>query len=367
MPLKIDTCRSIRKENLKILQSKIKYYMWPYLTNLPTNPKMRPIADIIKRTVITGRTAYMIHEMKESGTKSHQTLFKDARKQFHEYYITDEMLFNQELGVYLNGRKNAPSVLNNTETYYALLWILGLVDDITDFETPCSSDIFSFLLYSREYFESLCLIRPVDEILKMIDLYYVYNCNAEKLGLDRQIIRCRVMGLMWVLNMCEWNSPEFQKYLRPKSASPTKKRYYAPIFTGRKTTLYKPLVEDTTSISVIFRNCTRLSDYISRHSVTLNIFLSDADIAAAISFYIIQIGEAIYDLSAEYRKQTSTIIDWGRFIRCRNTIAHRYEDMDKTIIWSIAKDYIPNLKMFCERQLVEGMDECDYENKNETL
>lgn len=98
------------------------------------------------------------------------------------------------------------------ESYWALCWVLGLVDDISDGGILCNCDsAMSFVLStsSVEEFKSRCKLRSKSEILDMEDLYFRYewaineckiNPNASMGNLNASVVHERYRGLRWVLS-----------------------------------------------------------------------------------------------------------------------------------------------------------------------
>ncbi len=64
------------------------------------------------------------------------------------------------------------------ETYWAVVWALGLVEDISDGGTMCDCQkAIQFIAESASYdaFKENCRLRDTEEILDMLDLYYRYH------------------------------------------------------------------------------------------------------------------------------------------------------------------------------------------------
>jgi hypothetical protein len=105
------------------------------------------------------------------------------------------------------------------ESYWALVWALRLVEDITDAENICDCPQavrFVSQCGSFEEFKSKCTLRSADEIMDMLDLYYRYHwavVQHEKIdrkcpigGLNSDAVFERRRGLEWlVCDTEDWN------------------------------------------------------------------------------------------------------------------------------------------------------------------
>ena len=103
------------------------------------------------------------------------------------------------------------------ETYWAICWYLGLIDDIKDASRLCDcNEAISFVMTSKsiEDFKSKCSPRSLREILDMEDLYYRYNwtINNKKIDPNTKIgnlnasnVIERRRGLEWIIsNVDDW-------------------------------------------------------------------------------------------------------------------------------------------------------------------
>ena len=105
------------------------------------------------------------------------------------------------------------------ESYWTLVWALGLVDDITDAENICDCpQAVRFVSQSGSYeeFREKCSLRSADEIMDMLDLYYRYHwavVQHESIdtkcpigGLNNDAVSERRRGLEWlVCDTADWN------------------------------------------------------------------------------------------------------------------------------------------------------------------
>ena len=97
------------------------------------------------------------------------------------------------------------------ETYWSLVWALGLVEDISDASNICDCN-YAIKLFnesnSYEDFKSKCKLREVNEILDMLDLYYRYHwaCVEKRIkpetsigNLNSSVVIERRRGLEWII------------------------------------------------------------------------------------------------------------------------------------------------------------------------
>lgn len=74
------------------------------------------------------------------------------------------------------------------ETFWAIFWALGFVDDISDASKLCDCLQAIQLIANNnsiEEFKNKCKLRDVEEILDMLDLYYRYHwVTVEKMFIN---------------------------------------------------------------------------------------------------------------------------------------------------------------------------------------
>lgn len=116
------------------------------------------------------------------------------------------------------------------------------------------------------------------------------------------------------------------------------------------------LQPDQQRIEHIREYCIAIANTVRRYGDTFAAFDNDADYQRSVSFCILQIGELSAGLSAAYKQETASRIQWGPIKGMRNLVAHSYGSMDREIIWETAVNDIPVLLAFCEEQLAEDIE-----------
>lgn len=148
----------------------------------------------------------------------------DVSKEFFEkllrqYQVENELIEKERKlfeGTYTD--QDAVDVAWTYETYWAVVWSLGLVEDIKASGEICDCERAIALVSECESFEDFknqCHPRTVEEILDMLDLYYRYHwvcveytLNPEtKIGdLDPEVVCERRRGLEWLVSEeSDWN------------------------------------------------------------------------------------------------------------------------------------------------------------------
>ena len=105
------------------------------------------------------------------------------------------------------------------ETYWAIIWALGLVNDILEPNSVCNCEkAIGVVLSCKDYneFKSKCKLRDIDTILDMLDLYYRYHWACVELrvnnkgsigSLEPGVVMERRKGLEWLIsNEEDWNN-----------------------------------------------------------------------------------------------------------------------------------------------------------------
>jgi len=98
--------------------------------------------------------------------------------------------------------------------------------------------------------------------------------------------------------------------------------------------------------------CEEIDAAISFFGDDEDLFLKNPVFRNAVCMPIQQIGELSKHLSDHFIENNSQI-PWRQIKGMRDWFAHQYMSMDNAVIWSVAKDDIPPLKMFITAQLNE--------------
>jgi len=70
----------------------------------------------------------------------------------------------------------------------------------------------------------------------------------------------------------------------------------------------------------------------------------------AVIMSILNIGESVKNLPQEFKVLYSEI-PWKKIAGIRDVAAHKYYTIEDEIVWTVAKDYLPDLTNFLQKQL----------------
>ena len=90
----------------------------------------------------------------------------------------------------------------------------------------------------------------------------------------------------------------------------------------------------------ILESCLKINKYVA--GLTFDDFQEDDKTIDAVIRNFEIIGEAASKLSEDFKDNNSSV-DWHRIRGFRNRIVHDYAGVDLTIVWTIIKDFLPNL------------------------
>ena len=103
----------------------------------------------------------------------------------------------------------------------------------------------------------------------------------------------------------------------------------------------------------VIRYAYEIQETIKRFELDQEKFEQDFVARNAISMCILQIGELSKNLTENFRLEHAQI-PWKNIIGMRNRAAHKYGEMDKSLIWHVASVNIPELKSYLEVILEQG-------------
>lgn len=194
--------------------TKIKNMGIACLENLPTREdaqgqKLKSLDVICKRAIACLLSTQIACDINENGNyEESKELFTKLLKEFSvEEYLNDKekRIFNGEYTP-----QDAIDVTWTYEAYWSLVWVLGLIEDISLPSNICDCEKAIKLVGDNKNFDefkSKCKLRDVNEILDMLDLYYRYhwaceekriNPNTDIGNLNPDVVIERRRGLEWL-------------------------------------------------------------------------------------------------------------------------------------------------------------------------
>jgi len=84
-----------------------------------------------------------------------------------------------------------------------------------------------------------------------------------------------------------------------------------------------------------------------RRGVSYQRFLRDTKTQDAVVRYLEIIGEAAKSISSDFKKEHRDV-DWKGMAGMRDRLIHHYFGVNLDVVWSVAKDKLPALKMQME-------------------
>lgn len=171
--------------------------------------KLRSFDEICKRAIAALLSTQAAIELNDKNPEGMEKF-----KRLMIYFGVEECLNEYETRVMENkaSEQDMAEVVWEYECCWALFWVLGLIDDITDAGNICDcAKAISFVSQceSFEDFKSQCKLRSTDEILDMADLYYRYDwaCDHHAYidsdwnigGLDKDIVYERRLAIEWTM------------------------------------------------------------------------------------------------------------------------------------------------------------------------
>ena len=108
--------------------------------------------------------------------------------------------------------------------------------------------------------------------------------------------------------------------------------------------------KDTAILQHIIRYCLDIEDAVLRFGNSYRSFANDKEYRNACALCILQIGELVGHLSADFKSQHSDI-PWRQIQAMRNVVAHAYGSVRVETTWETIQEDIPFLKDFCLQQI----------------
>ena len=183
-------------------------------THLPIVPEkdeaqLKDLDTISKRAIASLISIQLSCDLRDGRNDSLEL----CQKLLEKYNVTDS-LNDKEKRLY-DGTYSNQDLIDidwEYECYWSLVWALGLVNDIKDASIICDCDqAVHFVLSAKnlDEFKANCHIRPINEILDMLDLYYRYHWAVVEnrirpetnIGnLDTSVVQERRRGLEWLIS-----------------------------------------------------------------------------------------------------------------------------------------------------------------------
>ena len=210
------------EERRKISNEKIKKLGIACLESLPVLPdhsqvKVKDLDVICKQAIACLLSTQIACDISEN--QNYQESKELFTKLLKGYGVDNELLEKEQR--LFSGNFQEQDVIDVVwiyETYWALVWALGLVDDISMPNTICDCKKAITLVgdcKTYEAFKQNCKLRNIEEILDMLDLYYRYHWattekrirpETEIKDLNPDIVVERRRGLEWLIsNEYDWN------------------------------------------------------------------------------------------------------------------------------------------------------------------
>lgn len=179
--------------------------------------KLKSIDAVCRRAIaclLSIQLACDIEEQNDYGES--RELFLNLLKKYH----VEKFLLEKEKRLFENkySSQDVIDVAWTYEAYWALIRVLGVIDDIKMPDTICDClKAITLVGDCKDYedFKSQCKIRDVEEILDILDLYYRYHwaCVEKRVRPDTNIgllnpdvVVERRKGLEWVMSdIEEWD------------------------------------------------------------------------------------------------------------------------------------------------------------------
>lgn len=162
--------------NAKIKKEKIACYEELPCVESSNQVKLKSLDEICKRALASFLIIQLACDINNGQYEESVEIISELLEKFN---VTD--CLNKKEQKILDGTYSMQDAIDidwEYETYWSLIWALGLVEDISDATDVCDCD-YAIQLFnnsnSYEEFKGKCKLRDINEILDMLDLYYRYH------------------------------------------------------------------------------------------------------------------------------------------------------------------------------------------------
>ena len=202
-----------RKEKTieRLKQENIDYIDWLPAVESSEDVKLKSLDEICSRAIASLLAIQVACDINSKAD------YEESKNYFETlldvFGVRDKLLPKEKKlfdGTYTD--QDAVDVTWTYESYWSLVWALGLIDDITDAGNICDTQIATSLVSKSKNFDdfkSKCKLRNIEEILDMVDLFFRYNWatteyrltkNANIGSLNDEIVTERRRGLEWLIS-----------------------------------------------------------------------------------------------------------------------------------------------------------------------
>lgn len=94
----------------------------------------------------------------------------------------------------------------------------------------------------------------------------------------------------------------------------------------------------------------RIDNTLRKTGISRETFLEDLDLQDMLAFRVAQIGEYVNDLSDQFKNRHPEI-EWHKIVGFRNIVDHAYGSVNMKLLWNIVSTNIPELRLFCAKQI----------------
>lgn len=209
-PVKISPSDRRQKSNQIIMAMGIKCFEQLPMVESSDDVTLRSMDEICDRAVACLLATQVACDIENDNYEESKEFFSNLLKEYDVYdklIPTEKRLFEGDFT-----QQDVIDVAWTYESYWSLVWALGLIDDISDSSDICDCEKAIQLVcdyHSMKSFKKQCSLRNIEEILDMVDLYYRYHwAVTEKrlhpetpiANLNPEVVMERRRGLEWLIS-----------------------------------------------------------------------------------------------------------------------------------------------------------------------